>query len=478
MFRKLILIIGAVLLLIVIGVIIYVYTFDINRYKSSIEAFASDELGAKVRVDGALSLYLSPLLVLQAESVTIRDQKAVSVFGRTLHIGFNFDSLLSLKIVPQDIIFTGAAAHIRCSESNTCTVTIMAKEISGRLQWPIKNKRLQLTGVNLSDTRVVYLNSASGDTITADSLSLRVDDLQVIIKNPFKFNKIICSSGNFLLPAVDYNGFTLRSLSASYTIKRGKIKLKTRDELPLLGGKTTGEADIYFRKDTVALNLSVSSQNTKAGDLLRLFDQTPVITGRLSAKLDFRTVGTSVKELSAKLNGELKIEAESLRLNGMNIDNLLDNYDKSQNFNIIDIGSVALFGPMGALVTKGADFGALIFTDLGEQTPILRLVSDWVIEDGRARCRDVAFRTPKHIIAMRGVLDFAAFKYDDFAVAVVDEKGCAKIKQTLHGPLGGTAEKPGLIKTILGPFLNLAKTIFKGDCDEFYEGELISKSDG
>jgi len=478
MFRKVIIIIGVLLLLIAIGGIVFVYTFDINRYKTSIEDLASDELGAKVRVEGPLSLHLSPLLALQADSVTVRDKNSVSVFGRTLHIGFNFDSLLALKIVPQDIVLRDAKARIRCTEDNTCHVIITADEVAGRLGWPVKNKHLRLSGVALTNGRVIYLNSAAGDTITADSLSLQADNLQILIKAPFKLYKILTAGGNFYLPALDYNGFTLRSLSASYVIRRGKIELKTREELPLLGGQTTGVADMSFKKDTVAIRLSLSSQDTRTGDLLRLFRQTPVITGRLAVSLDLRTFGTSAGELLSRLDGRLTIQGDSLRLNGMNIDNLIDNYDKSQNFNIIDIGSVALFGPMGAVVTKGADFGALIFTDLGEQTPILRLVSDWVIENGRARCRDVAFRTPKHIIAMRGVLDFAAFEYDDFAVAVVDEKGCAKIKQTLNGPLGGYGDKPGLLKTILGPFINLAKTIFKGGCDEFYEGELISKSGG
>ena len=156
---------------------------------------------------------------------------------------------------------------------NTCDITITADEVSGRLGWPIKNKHLQLTGVNLENTRVLYLNSATCDTITADSLSLQADELEIMLKAPFKLDKVLWSSGIFSLSALDYNGFTLQLLSASYTIRRGTIKLKTRKELSLLGGQTNGEAVVSFKKDSVALHLSVSSKNTKTGDLLRLFDR-------------------------------------------------------------------------------------------------------------------------------------------------------------------------------------------------------------
>lgn len=475
MLKKLFKILFLLLALLFIAVIIFIYTFDLNKYKSSIEKLASDELGAEVRVAGSLQLMLTPLLTLQADSVSIRDGNTIYVVIRSLQIDFNPDSLISLKVVPKNVNAQQVQARIACSATNSCNVTINAQELSARLLWPIQNKRLLLEAVDLKETAVRYLDKTKQDTINLDSLDLKADDLQISLRAPFKLNKILWASGQFYLPVVEYNGFTLHSLSASYTLQQAKITLKTRQDLPLLGGLTEGETKLIFKKDTVDVRLSISSKDTNTEDLLRVFNQTAFISGRITVNIDMKTRGASADELLAHLNGRLKIKGDSLSLNGMNIDALIDNFDKSQNFNLVDIGSVAMFGPMGAVVTKGTDFGALIFTDLGEQTAIPHLISDWTVKNGRARCQDVAFRTPGHIIAMRGVLDFVTFEYDDFAIAVVDEEGCAKIKQKLEGPIGGK-NNPGLLKVILGPVINLFKSVFKSKCDEFYDGSLLQKS--
>ncbi len=475
MFKKIFKIALVLIALLFVAAIVFVYTFDLNRYKKAIEELATEELGAKVEVRGSLRLQLKPLPALQANSVTIQDKKSVFVFIRSLQINFDFDSLLALKVVPQYIVAREAYTKIACSAENKCTVNIDAAVLSGRLIWPVKNKRLWLKDVELKKAGVRYLNQASADTITMDSLSLQADDLHISLKAPFKLRKVLWAAGDFILPVFDYNGVILRSITASYKIERGNIRLDTRKELSLMGGYTGVKMDISFKKDTVQAKLSISSRNMETERLLRFFNQTPFISGRISVNINLTAVGASRGDLIANLNGRLKIAGDSLLLNGMNIDVLIDNYDKSQNFNLIDIGSVALFGPMGVVATKGTDFGKLIFTDLGERTSIDKLISDWCLQNGVAHCRDVAFRTPGHIIAMRGALDFVAFEYKDFTVAVVDEKGCAKIEQTLNGTLGGYGDPPGLIKTILGPYINLLKTVFKGKCDKFYEGSLLKK---
>ncbi|HGY54260.1 MAG TPA: AsmA family protein [Caldithrix abyssi] len=467
-----------VLIILVIAFLIFIYTFDINQYKEDIERLATDEIGADITVEGGLRLRLTPVLALQADSVKLTLDKSVSVFAHTLQVDFNLDSLLSLKIVPEDIAAKKVTACFSCGKNSSWSVSIKSQKVTGRLLLPVKNKRLRLSDVNLHQTALRYLNKTTQDTVDLDSLFLQAGKLQISLQAPFKLVRILKAAGHFTLPVFVYNGFSLHAISADYSIQRGKIKLQTTEEMPLLGGKTKGAATLSFKKDTVDVDLAIFAQDAKTENLLRIFNQTPVITGNISVDIQLRTVGATRMEMLKHLNGGVKIEGDSLLLKGMNIDALIDNFDKTQKFNLLDIGSVALFGPMGVVVTKGTDFGALIFTDLGEQTPILKLLSDWSLENGQAQCRDVAFRTPGHIIAMRGGLDLVAFRYDDFAVAVVDEQGCAQIKQTLRGPLGGYGEKPGLIRTILGPIINLLKTVFKGKCDTFYEGSLLYPNSG
>jgi len=58
-------------------------------------------------------------------------------------------------------------------------------------------------------------------------------------------------------------------------------------------------------------------------------------------------------------SGEIEIAGDSLRLYGIDIDNVLKKYEKSQNFNLTDVGAVLIAGPVGLAVTKGTDFVSL-----------------------------------------------------------------------------------------------------------------------
>lgn len=50
-----------------------------------------------------------------------------------------------------------------------------------------------------------------------------------------------------------------------------------------------------------------------------------------------------------------------------------------------------------------------------------------------AQAQDVAMTTDKNRIALRGKLDFVNEQFDDVTIALIDAKGCAKVKQTIRG---------------------------------------------
>lgn len=130
---------------------------------------------------------------------------------------------------------------------------------------------------------------------------------------------------------------------------------------------------------------------------------------------------------------------------------------------------------MGLGLTKGYDF-ARIFEGSAGATTIRTLVSNWQIAQGVAHAADVAMATPKNRVALKGGLDFVSGRFDDVTVALIDDKGCATVKQKIRGPFRKPeVEKPDVLKALTGParkLLDRARDLLGGKCDVFYTGSV------
>jgi hypothetical protein len=135
-----------------------------------------------------------------------------------------------------------------------------------------------------------------------------------------------------------------------------------------------------------------------------------------------------------------------------------------------------LAGPAGLLVTKGYDFASVAQGAQGD-SQIRTLVSDWSVERGLARAKDVALATPANRVAIKGGIDLVADRFQDMTVALIDAKGCARVQQQIEGTLKKpVVEKPSPIEAIAAPAVRLlkkgAELVGADSCDVFYAGAV------
>jgi len=161
----------------------------------------------------------------------------------------------------------------------------------------------------------------------------------------------------------------------------------------------------------------------------------------------------------------------------IDLDRVLETYEKTQRVSLVDLGAFFITGPLGTLLTKGYDFGSVYAASLGGKSTIQILVSDWRVKNGVAEAQDVAFSTKENRVAMKGRLDFVKERFDDVTVAVVDEKGCVRFTQKVHGSFEHPqVEKVSTLKSLAGPVLNLfektSELLKGGECEVFYAGSV------
>jgi len=201
------------------------------------------------------------------------------------------------------------------------------------------------------------------------------------------------------------------------------------------------------------------------------------IEGAVKVSADLTAAGRNAQEVKRSLAGDLSLNGENLMLYSFDIDALITKYERSQNFNLVDVGAFFLAGPFGPAITKSYNFGSLYEELQGGKGLIRKLVSVWKVNKGIAEATDVALASKKHRIGMTGGLNFNNDRFVDVTVAVLDKRGCAVYSQKVHGPFGKPQiDKVSIFQSIGGSVSNALGDAWKfiqgGKCTVFYSGSV------
>jgi AsmA protein len=212
--------------------------------------------------------------------------------------------------------------------------------------------------------------------------------------------------------------------------------------------------------------------NFRVETLLQKFFTDTVISGPMDINLDLLLTAGDQNVSMKGLNGFLNLYGHDLVIYGMDLDNLIKKYQKSQKFNLVDLGAVALAGPFGLAITKGSQFASLAIGEFGESTGVVEVVSEWTCRNGRFNIIDVAFTTEDNLVAGKGWVDLAKDSLN-ITVAVLNKYKCAIVSQSVYGKLSDPEySEVDIVETLLGPVTNLLDGSQGKGCKPFYTGRL------
>lgn len=170
------------------------------------------------------------------------------------------------------------------------------------------------------------------------------------------------------------------------------------------------------------------------------------------------------------MNVDLKMHGKELKVVGVDIDQFIEKYKRSQNFNLLDVSAVLLAGPVGLAITKGADYTILVLGNKGNSCRVGHFESDWSLKKGILSTSDVALSTDNNLVSINGWYNFNKEQLD-FDINLVDRKGCSIMTQRYYGDAkDAQASGVKIIKTFLGPVKNLFQDIGLGKCNKVYSG--------
>lgn len=451
--------------LLILAQIALLLFFDANRYKRHIEQLASQALGMEVRLRGRPSLELFPRLHVALRDVTVHNRGTDVVSLPYASVGIELRSLLRGEIRIGTIRLTRPRIYVERDRDGRYNFATDGPGKPGVLP------AFEVGSISLADARFRYTDKSTGDDIEARGCNVATRRVRYPGGPSAKLARKLTLVARLACRELRRDSFAVRDVTLALAAGAGVFEFEPIS-MRLLGGRGSGRVRLNFSRPESILEASYTLRQVRVEELFEAVAAKQTARGALDLSANLALRGRHEQEIKRSAAGTVSIRGADLTLIGIDLDKALARYESSQTFNLLDAGALFLAGPVGLVATKGYNFAAVARRASGD-TRIGTLVSDWRVERSVAHAQDVALTTGANRIALQGRIELANERFDDITIAVVDARGCAKLRQTIRGPFRNPAlDKPGVLASLAGPALRLFKKMAGGRCDVFYAGSV------
>ena len=476
--KKVFLSLGALLGLLFLAGIAIVSLVDVNAHKPRIEAALSDALGMEFRIRGKAGLHLLPSVSISLSDIRLRNLGTDLASVETLRVGVKLRPLLSRRMEITELVLEKPVIRIEKGTDgkfNYETPPRPPKPPAKGGEGP--GASLAVAGGTVRNGALSYLDKKDGAKTEVSGINLSLKNLSLPAAPDTPLSKGISFAGALRVKAIRGRDLAVTDVDAKVTASGGVYDIRPFT-MKLFGGSGEGgiRIDLSRQKPDVQVNYALAK--FRAEESLAAISQKKSLSGPMTIVPDFSFHGNGTEEMKRTVRGQVSLRGEDLTLHGTDIDGVLSTAEQAQQMNLADVGAFLLAAPLGTAVTKGYRFGGVYGASAkGGESKLTLLVSGWTIRDGVAEARDVAFATRKNRIALKGKLDIVNGRFVDVTVAVLDGKGCAKIRQKISGPFSDphmdkVSALESAVTSILGFFRRGKGLPGKTDCVPFYTGSV------
>jgi len=469
--KRILIVFGGVVAFLIVVPWVVLQFIDLDRYKPRIEPAASDALGMNVRVGGRLRMGLFPSFHITAEDGRILDDQGVVVAStKRARLWLRLLPLLRNGIRLRRIELTQPTLFIERDREGHFNIERLKKAVA--LLGTLDGGSLSLSGGALR-----YADRKSGAGFEATGFDLAVSRMLIAARNSPRPLNGVSLDAKLSCKTIKTKSLSVSDVSASAHGKDGVFELEPV-VMHIFGGQATGSLHADVSGPVPLYEARCSLPHFRIEEFLKMLSPAKAAAGAMDFTASLSTQGTTGSQLVQSAAGDISLHSGHLTLEGHDLDAELSRFASTQSFNLADVSALFLAGPLGVAVTKGYNFGSL-FSPAGGTSNIEHVVSDWKVEHGVARAKDVAMSTANNRIALQGGLDFVNERFADVVVAVIDAKGCAQVRQAIHGSFAKpTVEKPQIFTSLAGPVLKLyrraRRLLPERPCEVFYSGAVVA----
>lgn len=471
--RKLIIWIISVIVILFIALFI-VASIYINHYKPTFEKILTENIGLETKIDGNISMKITPGLSFIADDVKVISNETYVFKIKQAEIAVDYLKIFNSNLDISALRLTQPQVYIH-------------RDSTGKFNFesdkPVRKLRkddpdlheLNLSELSIKNGRLLYVDMYLGDTLMVDGINLQSDKVGITgnLSN-IQVDKIMFD-GTIKLKMFRLNMLSVEDIEFKIDGRGGKMAI-----LPVennyFEGKNTGKAILDFTQDPTYIEIQHQLTGFNLGYFADSVLHEPVYDGKMDAKLDISFSSFNWEKAKKSLGGTISISGDNLTMKGIDIDKSLKKFSKSQNFDVVALGSLFIAGPYGAVLAKGINRNEHLNQDPDGMTTISKLVSNWRIINGIANSQDVAISTKKYRLCLTGGLNFKNDSYSDVTISLLNKKGCAVISEKISGPFNQPETRSqGVSGMITSPIENLWKDLAKPSktiCTPVYSGTV------
>jgi uncharacterized protein involved in outer membrane biogenesis len=469
--KKYLFITAGVIALVVLAVSLSLL-LNIKKFKPRIEAAVSSVLEMDFLIKGRMGISFYPGFGISLKDVSLQKGGSDVATIEKITIGLKLLPLVKsqirithvgiIKPVLSIVRYKNGMFNFETQGDSALKMLISVKELSVSQGSLVLTDETSAGKIEANDFDLSIKNFLSNGTASADHL------------------RNISFTGDARVRTLKIYDFTLMDLVMRAAGEKGILEINPVS-VNILGGTGAGSIHLDVTGLSPRYRITCILNRVRMENLLQQFSSEKIsqkaMEGMINFSADLTATGKNADEVKRSLNGNISLNGEDLMFYDMDIDALIMKYERSQNFNLVDVGAFALAGPFGPLFTKSFNFVRLYEESQGGKGVIRKLVSVWKVKNGIAEAVDVALASKKHRIAMKGGLNFINEQFLDITVAALDKRGCAVFSEKIHGPFSKPQiEKENIFKSISGSLLNPLKDAWNfiqgEECVVFYSGSV------
>lgn len=471
--------------LIIVGLVVAISMVDLNSYKPKIQQIVKDASGYELLVNGDIAVSFIPFgLKIKDVSVAVPQKEAFTKL-ESFSVALQLLPLLKQEFRVDYVVLSGLKIDIKKTKDGKFnyevaqTTPTQSQASKEPLQEGAQQNKIPLVNVaevRLENSHVSFEDEESESKAVLSNINLVAENISYEpSKEPLK---AVDFEGDLKISSISYNKYKITNMALKFGMKDALVDVSSMT-YTLFGSHASGNAKADLSGKSPKVQFSQQIPKLGLQNFSKEILEKELFDGELGLELNLQATLDTPEVLKKSLKGSVAFDGVGVGIAGYDLDKILTSYDKSQNIDMVDVGSFLLAGPLGFALSKSSDSANIYVGAKNGKTLLKHLHVKMDIADTKARLSDVAMATGKNRVAIKGDLDILKERFLDVKLGILDEKNCAKYAQTIQG----TFAKPSIKidENVVNSVVNIASSLLKKsqkiivkdankNCTPFYEG--------
>ncbi len=438
--KKLTIVLG----LVIVGLVIFIATMDLNQYKPKIEQAVKDASGYDLKVNGDIAISFSPVGVSVGDvSLSVPGQKAFATFS-SFDVALEIMPLLSKEIKVNYVVLSNLNLNIEKMKNgknnfdvsiskkttNKGTQTASSEEKKEPAQLPLVN----VTEVRLENANIAYLDQTTGTKANIKNINVTINEIS--LDSTKEKLKSLALQGNANIEKITYGKYNIHKMTMNFDLKDAIANLSSM-KYTIFDSEASAKARVDMSGKKPKISIEELIPNLKLAIFGKEVFEKDLLKGTVSAKVNLAFVGDDEISVKKTLKGIVLFDGKDVGVQGYDIDKIVKSYKSLKSGDMKKAGASFLTSALDN-ASKGKD---AFDTFSGGTTAIERLHIKIDISKSLATLSDVAIATANNRVAVKGAINIVDESLKGVEIAILDKKGCASYSQKISGSLSNPKGK-------------------------------------